>query len=172
MRRILRARSVPWAAAAVAATTLAWLVPTAVAAAAPHSLPAAPPARAAARAHPAGLAAPAGTGASDISNLGSAGWEVQSSAVATQTGAQISTPGFNTSTWLPVTNDDAGAPGTEIEALLQNGLCPGDTALQPVNQSTSSPNSVFYGTNMQACYGYLSSIGADTLPEFDVPWWW
>src|SRR5215469_15282752 len=47
-----------------------------------------------------------------------------SSAVATQTGAQISTPGFNASTWLPVTNDDAGAPGTEVEALAQNGKCP------------------------------------------------
>ncbi len=52
------------------------------------------------------------------------GWEVQSSAVATQTGAQISTPGFNTSSWMPVTNDDAGAPGTEIEALAQNGQVP------------------------------------------------
>ena len=118
------------------------------------------------------LNSPSGTGASDLSNLGATGWEVQSSAVATQTGAQISTPGFNTSTWLPVTNDDAGAPGTEIEALAQNGKCPGDTALQPVNQSTSSPNSVFFGTNMQSCYGYLSAIGADTLAEFDVPWWW
>ena len=97
---------------------------------------------------------------------------MQSSAVATQTGAQISTPGFNTSTWLPVTNDDAGAPGTEIEALAQNGQCPGDTALQPVNQSTSSPNSVFFSNNMRSCYGFMSSIGADTVAEFDVPWWW
>ncbi len=106
------------------------------------------------------LNAPADPGGSDITNLGASGWEVQSSAVATQTGAQISTPGFNTSTWLPVTNDDAGAPGTEIEALLQNGLCPGDTALQPVNQSTSSPNSVFFSNNMQLCYGFASKIGA------------
>ena len=98
---------------------------------------------------PRSLSSPSDTGASDISNLGSDGWTVQSSAVATQTGAQISTPGFNTSTWLPVTNDDAGAPGTEIEALAQNGKCPGDTALQPVNQSTSSPNSVFFSNNMQ-----------------------
>jgi hypothetical protein len=83
-------------------------------------------------------ASPASTGASDVSILGSAGWKVQSSAVATQTGAQISTPGFNTSTWLPVANDDAGAPGTEIEALAQNGKCPGDTALQPVNQAPAA----------------------------------
>jgi exo-1,4-beta-D-glucosaminidase len=118
------------------------------------------------------LGSPSGTGASNLSNLGNGGWEVQSSAVATQTGAQISTPGFNTSTWLPVTNDDADAPGTEIEALAQNGKCPGDTALQPVNQSTSSPRSVFFSNNMQLCYGSMNKIGPDTVKEFSVPWWW
>ncbi len=112
------------------------------------------------------------TGASDIIDLGSGGWEVQSSAVATQSGAQISTPGFNPSGWLPVANDDAGAPGTEIEALVQNGRCPGDPSLQPVNQSTSSPSSVFFSTNMQLCYGYMNKIGPDTVSQFDVPWWW
>jgi hypothetical protein len=115
---------------------------------------------------------PADTGSSDITDLGTSGWAVQSSAVASQTGAQISTPGFNTSTWLPVTNDDAGAPGTEIEALAQNGRCPGDPALQPVNQNTSGTSSVFYSTNIKSCYGFMSAIGADTVPEFDVPWWW
>ena len=112
------------------------------------------------------------TGASDVSNLGTAGWMVQSSAVATQTGAQISTPGFSTSTWLPVSNDDAGAPGTEIEALAQNGQCPGDTALQPVNQSTSGSSSVFFSNNMQLCYGTQSKIGPDSVSRFSVPWWW
>jgi exo-1,4-beta-D-glucosaminidase len=115
---------------------------------------------------------PAATGATDISSLGSSGWEVQSSAVATQTGAQISTPGFNTSSWLPVSNDDAGAPGTEIEALAQNGRCPGDTALQPVNQNSGGTNSVFYSSNMQLCYGSMSKIGPDSVSEFSVPWWW
>ncbi|HYK27795.1 MAG TPA: beta-mannosidase [Streptosporangiaceae bacterium] len=115
---------------------------------------------------------PADPGASDLTDLGASGWEVQSSAVATQTGAQISTPGFNTSTWLPVANDDAGAPGTEVEALAQNGKCPGDAALQPVNQSTSSPNSVFFSNNMQLCYGFMSKIGPDTVSQFSVPWWW
>jgi exo-1,4-beta-D-glucosaminidase len=109
---------------------------------------------------------------SDITNLGASGWAVQSSAVATQTGAQISTPGFNTSSWLPVANDDAGAPGTEIEALAQNGKCPGDTALQPVNQSTSSPNSVFFSNNMQLCYGFAGKIGPVSVSQFSVPWWW
>jgi len=175
----LRPRS-RWTAAAAAAATSAWLVaaaPGAPAATGPHGHgPAARTAAAhtAAAHRPATLAAstPAGTGASDITNLGSGGWEVQSSAVATQTGAQISTPGFNTSTWLPVTNDDAGAPGTELEALAQNGQCPGDTALQPVNQGTSSPNSVFFSNNMQLCYGYMNRIGPDTVSQFDVPWWW
>ncbi len=115
---------------------------------------------------------PAVTGGSDLSDLGANGWAVQSSAVATQTGAQISAPGFNTSTWLPVRNDDAGAPGTEIEALLQSGQCPGDPGLQPVNQSSDSPQSVFYASNMKSCYGFMSKIGADSVAEFDVPWWW
>jgi len=115
MKRTTRPRSVLWAAA-VSVTTLAWLVPGAAATASPG---------AAAQRNAALLSSPSGTGASDISNLGSGGWAVQSSAVAGQTGAQISAPGFDTSTWLPVTNDDAGAPGTEIEALAQNGNCPG-----------------------------------------------
>jgi exo-1,4-beta-D-glucosaminidase len=118
------------------------------------------------------LGSPSDTGASNISNLGTGGWKVQSSATATQSGAQISTPGFNTSSWLSVANDDAAAPGTEIEALAQNGLCPGDTALQPVNQSTSSPNSVFFSNNMQLCYGFMSRIGPDSVNTFSVPWWW
>jgi exo-1,4-beta-D-glucosaminidase len=165
MRQIVRPRSARWAVAVVSVTMLAWLVSGAPAGAAAHG-------RVAVHAAAVKLSAQSSTGASDITDLGAGGWEVQSSAVATQTGAQISTPGFGTSTWLPVTSDDAGAPGTEIEALAQNGKCPGDTALQPVNQSTDSPNSVFYANNMQTCYGYMNSIGADTVAEFDVPWWW
>ena len=161
-------RSARWAVAALSATALAlaWSLSNV------QAVPAATTTHGQSSAAAVGLAAPAGTGASDITDLGTGGWEVQSSAVATQTGAQISTPGFNTSTWLPVTSDDAGAPGTEIEALAQNGKCPGDTALQPVNQSTDSPNSVFFSTNMQSCYGFMNAIGADTVAEFDVPWWW
>jgi exo-1,4-beta-D-glucosaminidase len=88
--------------------------------------------------------------------LGAGGWQVLSSATATQGGATISAPGFDTSGWLAVANDDGGAPGTEIEALLQNGACP----------------NVYYSTNMKTCFGYETSIGADTVPEFDVPWWY
>ncbi|WP_198045638.1 glycosyl hydrolase 2 galactose-binding domain-containing protein [Kitasatospora mediocidica] len=88
--------------------------------------------------------------------LGSAGWRVTSSASATQGGAAISAPGFATGGWLPVANDDGGAPGTEIEALLQNGTCP----------------DVDYSTRMKTCFGYQSKVGADTVPRFDVPWWY
>jgi exo-1,4-beta-D-glucosaminidase len=170
MRPVIRPGSARWPAAVVAAVCLAWLLSgTPGAAAAAHGVAGAP---AAAHAAAVGLSPPLGTGASDLTNLGSNGWEVQSSAVATQSGAQISTPGFNTSTWLPVINDDAGAPGTEIEALLQNGQCPGDPALQPVNQSTSSPNSVFFSDNLKLCYGFASKIGAVSVKEFSAPWWW
>jgi len=118
------------------------------------------------------LSSPSDTGASDISNLGGSGWSVLSSANTTATGAQISTPGFSTTGWLPVSNDDAGAPGTEIEALAQNRQCPMDTALQPVNQSLSSPSSVFFSNNIQLCYGFMSKVGSVTTSLFDVPWWW
>src|SRR6266496_5718266 len=96
------------------------------------------------------------SGASDLSNLGSGGWRVASSANATQTGALISTPEFNTSSWLPVANDDAGAPGTELAALQQNGRCP----------------NIFFSNNMQNCYGQLTKVGPDRIKQFSVPWWW
>jgi exo-1,4-beta-D-glucosaminidase len=150
------------------AVVLVALIPQAQAS--PASAAAALPATATAAAATA-TAGPA-TGASDITDLGASGWEVQSSAVATQSGARISTQGFDTSGWLPVSNDDAGAPGTEIEALAQNGKCPGDTALQPVNQNPDGPGSIYFSDNLKRCYGYMSQIGADTVPEFDVPWWW
>ena len=170
MRRTIRRQSARWAAAIVSATGLVWLASSAQAA----PLTPASPAGGAAPLATAGIhpASPASTGASDVSNLGSAGWKVQSSAVATQTGAQISTPGFDTGTWLPVSNDDAGAPGTEIEALAQNGKCPGNTALEPVNQSSGGPHSVFFSTNIQACYGFMNKIGSVTVNQFSVPWWW
>jgi exo-1,4-beta-D-glucosaminidase len=170
MIRMIRSHSVRWATAVVSVAPLVWLASGAQAA----SLAAASAASSAAPAVTAiGQAtSPADTGASDISNLGAAGWEVQSSAVATQTGAQISTPGFDTNAWLPVANDGAGAPGTEIEALAQNGKCPGDTALQPVNQSIDSRSSVFFSTNMQRCYGFMNTIGAVTVKRFSMPWWW
>jgi exo-1,4-beta-D-glucosaminidase len=167
MRSLTRSKPARWAAA-ISVTALLGMA-SAVQASPLTAASAGPPARTAAAA---AASSPSGTGASDVSNLGASGWTVQSSAVATQSGAQISTPGFNTSTWLPVSNDDAGAPGTEIEALAQNGKCPLDTALQPVNQGTSSPNSVFFSNNIQLCYGFMNKVGADTVAQFSVPWWW
>jgi exo-1,4-beta-D-glucosaminidase len=104
---------------------------------------------------PAAAAAPP-TGSSAIADLGTAGWKVLTSATATQSGAQISTPGFSTSGWLSVTNDGAGAPGTEINALLQNGSCP----------------NVFFSTNMKTCFGQMTKVGPDTIAQFSVPWWY
>jgi exo-1,4-beta-D-glucosaminidase len=166
MRSLTRSKQARWAAA-ISVAALLGLASAAQASPLTRASTGAP-------AHTAAAAAssPSDTGASDVSNLGATGWAVQSSSVATQTGAQISTPGFNTSTWLPVSNDNAGAPGTEIEALAQNGKCPGDTALEPVNQSTNSPSSVFFSANIQSCYGFMSKVGADTVAQFSVPWWW
>jgi exo-1,4-beta-D-glucosaminidase len=178
-----RATRHPFAILAATASVAVWALSQALAIPAAHAGPSSGhPGHSAAQSAPSSarlssaaravLASPADTGGSDLTNLGASGWRVQSSAVATQTGAQISTPGFSTASWLPVTNDDAGAPGTEIEALAQNGQCPGNTALQPVNQGSSGTSSVFFSANMKSCYGSMSAIGADTVPEFDVPWWW
>jgi exo-1,4-beta-D-glucosaminidase len=90
-----------------------------------------------------------------MSVLGTGGWKVLTSATATQGGAAISTPGFSTSKWLSVTPDDAGAPGTEVEALLQNGACP----------------NVFVGENMKNCFGQMTTVGAETIAQFKNPWW-
>src|SRR5262249_38518208 len=91
--------------------------------------------------------AAASTGSSAVTDLGATnGWKVLTSATATQSGAQISTPGFPTSGWLTVANDDGGAPGTEVNALLQNGSCP----------------NVFFSTNMKTCFGQMTKVGAET----------
>jgi len=51
------------------------------------------------------------TGSASVTDLGTTGgWKVLTSATATQSGAQISTPGFGTSGWLTVADDGAGAP--------------------------------------------------------------
>jgi exo-1,4-beta-D-glucosaminidase len=87
--------------------------------------------------------------------VGLAGWQVQSSAQATQDAAKISTRGFPTSSWLHVRPDDGGAVGTELNALVQNGRCP----------------NVFFSTNMKTCFGYMNRVGPETIPQFSVPWW-
>jgi exo-1,4-beta-D-glucosaminidase len=126
-------------------------------------------------------AVPAARSGVGVVTLGRAGWQVQSTATTTdwttgtgaaQSGNQISAPGFSTVGWLPVTSDDAGAAGTEVEALLQSGVCPDDKALEPVNQSAAGPQSVFYSDNLTKCFGApMTNPGVDTDPLFDVPWW-
>ncbi len=166
MNRFLRAPLILCASIACAATSVVLLAPGAPAT---QAATVSPVVRSAA-AEPS--PAPGGTGASDVADLGAGGWQVASSATATQPGAQISAPSFDARSWLRVANDSAGAPGTEIEALLQNGRCPDDAGLQPVNRSSDSPHSVFFSDNMRKCYGYEKQIGADTVPMFRVPWWW
>jgi exo-1,4-beta-D-glucosaminidase len=102
------------------------------------------------------LASSSATGASDLANLGARGWKVHSATGVTRSGARISRPGFHARGWLRVSNDDAGAPGTEIEALLQNGRCP----------------DVFFSDNMRKCFGYARAVGRVKVPRFAVPWWW
>lgn len=100
------------------------------------------------------LAAAPTAGASTVT-LGLGGWQVQSSALAPEPGAQVSEPGFPTASWLPVKPDGAGAVGTEIGALLQSGACP----------------NVFFAEEMRNCFGYMDAIGPVTVAQFAVPWW-
>ncbi|MFL5863828.1 MAG: glycosyl hydrolase 2 galactose-binding domain-containing protein [Solirubrobacteraceae bacterium] len=100
------------------------------------------------------LGGPSVAGAS-IQTLGLRGWSVQSSASAGNDGAAVSRPHFAPKGWLKVAEDDGGAPGTEVEALLQNGRCP----------------NVFFSTNMKRCFGYMSTLGRVTIPLFAKPWW-
>jgi len=100
------------------------------------------------------LSGPLAQSGHHLTKLGTGGWKVLSSATATQSGQQISTPGFNTGGWLSVAPDDSGAPGTEIAALLQNGKCP----------------NVFFATNMKSCFG-TGSNGPVKAAQFAVPWW-
>ncbi|WP_020496043.1 glycoside hydrolase family 2 protein [Sciscionella marina] len=106
------------------------------------------------------VAADAAAGAPDsaaqgLRTIGKAGWQVASSADAPQGGAEVSSPQFATKGWLPVRPDDAGAPGTEIGALVQNGACP----------------NVFYSDNMRKCFGYQAKRGPVETKRFAVPWW-
>ncbi len=96
--------------------------------------------------------APADVG---LTTLGRAGWQVRSSADVTAPPQEVSRPGHADRGWLPVRPDDAGAPGTEIAALLQNGACP----------------HVFYSDTMKRCFG-TQTLGRETVARFAVPWWY
>src|SRR5256884_1234606 len=127
-------------------------------------------ARAARNGAPAAAVSTGSTGPG-LDTIGRQGWRVQSTASVPQAGAEISTPGFSTASWLSVTPDDAGAPGTEIEALLQHGICLHDPAFAVHEGPPMDQHNVFFGHNLQRCFGLEDTIGPDTIPEFMVPWW-
>lgn len=87
--------------------------------------------------------------------LGLKGWQVVSTADDRSAGSAVSQPGHSTHGWLRVRPDDGGAPGTEINALLQNGPCP----------------KVFYSDNLKKCFG-TQETGPETVKKFAVPWWY
>ncbi len=172
------------AAITLCLASLAWLCIPGAASASPASPAAstqAGQAGAARNASAPGTPGMPGAGQSGLSTVGLRGWQVQSTAAttdwttgtgATQSGNEISEPGFDTSGWLRVRPDSAGAVGTEVEALLQHGVCPDDSSLEPVNQSPYSHASIFYSDNLQNCFGApMTNPAADTNPLFDVPWW-
>jgi exo-1,4-beta-D-glucosaminidase len=90
-----------------------------------------------------------------VVTVGLGGWQVQSSSDEPRSGALISSPGFPTGSWLQVRPDDAGAVGTELNALVQNRRRP----------------NVFFSTNMKTCFGFMDTVGPDTIQQFAVPWW-
>ena len=116
-------------------------------------------------------AAPAAPAVGSVTTLGLGGWRVQSTASAPQAGAEISQPGFPTAGWLAVRPDDAGAPGTEVEALLQNGVCLHDPSFAIHQGPPADGHDVFFSDNLRRCYGQMTTVGPDTIPEFAVPWW-
>ncbi|GLY40300.1 beta-mannosidase [Amycolatopsis sp. NBRC 101858] len=91
-----------------------------------------------------------------LSTIGAQGWQVLTTASVKDGGEKVSTPGYATRGWLPVKPDDAGAPGTEINALVQNGKCP----------------DVFYSDNMRKCFGYVDKLGPVVTKPFSDPWWY
>ncbi|MEU5260371.1 beta-mannosidase [Amycolatopsis sp. NPDC021455] len=91
-----------------------------------------------------------------LSTIGLPGWQVLTTASVKDGGDKVSTPGYVTKGWLPVEVDDAGAPGTEINALVQNGKCP----------------DVFYSDNLRKCFGYVDKLGPVVTKPFSDPWWY
>ncbi|MDS0138860.1 MULTISPECIES: glycosyl hydrolase 2 galactose-binding domain-containing protein [unclassified Amycolatopsis] len=91
-----------------------------------------------------------------LTTIGLQGWQVLTTASVKDGGDKVSTPGYATRGWLPVEPDDAGAPGTEINALVQNGKCP----------------DVFYSDNLRKCFGYVDKLGPVVTKPFSDPWWY
>jgi len=72
----------------------------------------------------------------------------------------------------------SGSPRTKGTARLRV-LWPSHPVLVvPVrwgSASLPSPDyarpSVFFSTNLKACFGYMKRLGRETIPRFSVPWW-
>jgi exo-1,4-beta-D-glucosaminidase len=86
------------------------------------------------------------------------GWQVQSSAVATQAGREISTAGFNPRGWYPTR-----VPSTVVNTLVSNGLYPDP----------------YYGMNLRLIPGTTYDLGdnfaVDPMPAgspFISSWWY
>ncbi len=80
-------------------------------------------------------------------------WRLQSSAEVHADGAQLSTPGFDASTWYPVT-----VPKTVLAALVDNGVYPDP----------------YYGLNLKRIPGYQDGLWLE-MPQdspFRASWWW
>ena len=90
----------------------------------------------------------------NYATVGLDGWQLASTADVTVDPAVAAEPGYDTRGWIPVTPDDAGAPGTVIAALLQHGECP----------------DVVQGENLKTCFGLQAQHGPVTTPRFAVPW--
>ncbi len=91
-----------------------------------------------------------------LTTIGLQGWQVLTTASVKDGGDKVSTPGYATRGWLSVKPDDGGAPGTEINALVQNGKCP----------------DVFFSDNMRKCFGYVDKLGPVVTKPFSDPWWY
>ncbi|MFD8494589.1 beta-mannosidase [Amycolatopsis sp. NPDC059657] len=98
----------------------------------------------------------AAQGSQGPSKIGTQGWQVLTTASVPDGGEKVSAPGYSTKGWLPVKVDDAGAPGTELTALVQNGKCP----------------DVYYSDNMRKCFGYVGKLGPVVTKPFSDPWWY
>jgi exo-1,4-beta-D-glucosaminidase len=118
---------------------------------------------------PAAAAPPAATGG--LTTVGLGGWQVHSTTGVPQAGGEISQPGFAPAGWLAVRPDDAGAPGTEVEALVQNGVCLHDPSFAIHRGPPEDGHDVFFSDNLRRCYGQMTTVGPVTIPEFSVPWW-
>ena len=88
-------------------------------------------------------------------------WQVQSSAIVTDAGSQISQRGYTNPAWLRVHTNDADAVGGEVAAQVQN--------TPPNNQCGA--NRIYFSDNLNPCQGPEPGAHSAPNPPYDVPWW-